>query len=507
MPSTGTPSSNTACGARAVSSSVTEAWVPEGTTPRGLNARTKSASTSWGCSSQYTPVSRSLLAMSWVTWEPKSRMRILSTVAFPSLERPSGAEAPLAGAPGACPSINMVVRRLLGDLHVVHVGLAHAGGSDLDELRLRAHLLDGAAAGVAHAGAKAAHQLLDDRGGRPLVGNAALDAFGDELVGVHLRVLEIAVARALLHRGDGPHAAIGLVGAALVELDVSGRLLAAGEQAPQHHAAGARGDGLGDVARIADSAIGDAGDLGTLQGIGDVLDRGDLRHAHAGHDARGADGAGADADLHAVGPVIDQRERGRLRGDVAADHLHLREGSLHPLHAIEHGLRVPVGGIDHDGVGTRLDQRRDAFLGAFPDADRGAHAQAPLLGLARARVLGGFEDVLHGHEAAQLPIAVDDEHALEAVAVHKRAGLLEARSLLHRDQPVARRHDVLDRLVEVVLEAQGPVGDDADHALAVEHGQTRDAVLAGQFQHLAHRHRGRHGNRLLRHAALEALNR
>src|SRR5258706_7273026 len=151
MPSTGTPSSNTACGARAVSSSVTEAWLPERITPRGLKARTNSASTSYGCSSEYTPVSRSLRAMSCVTWEPKSRMRILSRVGFREFERPSGAEAPLVGAAGACPSINMIVRRLLGDLHIVDVGLAHAGGSDLHELGLGVHLLDGAAPGVAHA--------------------------------------------------------------------------------------------------------------------------------------------------------------------------------------------------------------------------------------------------------------------------------------------------------------------------------------------------------------------
>ena len=35
---------------------------------------------------------------------------------------------------------------------------------------------------------------------------------------------------------------------------------------------------------------------------GGVIDGGDLGHADAGHHAGGADGARADADLHAVGP-------------------------------------------------------------------------------------------------------------------------------------------------------------------------------------------------------------
>src|SRR3954470_11518381 len=119
MPSTGTPSSNTTWGARAVSSSVTEAWLPGRMTPRGVNERTNASSTSCGCSSQYTPLSLARRAMSCVTCEPKSRMRMRS--------------------------VDVVIRRFLRDLDVVHVGLAHAGGGDLDEIGLGAHVLDGPA--------------------------------------------------------------------------------------------------------------------------------------------------------------------------------------------------------------------------------------------------------------------------------------------------------------------------------------------------------------------------
>src|SRR5690348_14658770 len=310
MPSTGTPSSNTTWGARSVLSSVAEAWLPERITPRGLKARTNGGSTSQGCSSQDPPVSRTRRAMSCVTWEPKSRMRILS--------------------------VDVVIRRFLRDLHVVDVGFAHARGGDLDEIRLRAHLVDGAAPGVAHARADSAHELQDDRGDGTLVRDAALDALGNQLVRVVLGVLEVAVARALLHRAQRSHAAIRLVRTALEELDLAGRLLAAGEEAAQHHARGAGGDRLRDVARVADAAVGDARHVGGGERLGHVLDRGDLRHAHARDDARRADRAGTDADLDAVGAVVDQRLRGVARRDVAADHLHLREALLHPLHAVEH---------------------------------------------------------------------------------------------------------------------------------------------------------------------------
>ena len=156
------------------------------------------------------------------------------------------------------------------------------------------HLLDGGAAAVAHAGAQAAGHLVDDGDHRALVGHAALDAFGHQLVGVRVaggRFLEVAVGAALLHGADRAHAAVALVAAALVQHDLARRLFGAGEHAAHHHGAGAGRDGLGDVARVADAAVGDQRHAAALQRRGHVVDRHDLRHAHAGHDARGADRA------------------------------------------------------------------------------------------------------------------------------------------------------------------------------------------------------------------------
>src|SRR6266850_5428846 len=108
--------------------------------------------------------------MSWVYWAPKSRIRILS-----------------------CTSFRPVVGSFLHDLHVVNVGFAHPRGGDLDELRPGAQLIHRRAAGVAHAGANAVEKLLDHRDRASLVRDATLDAFGHQLVDVHLRILEIAV--------------------------------------------------------------------------------------------------------------------------------------------------------------------------------------------------------------------------------------------------------------------------------------------------------------------------
>src|SRR6185295_189270 len=59
----------------------------------GANDLMKSSETSFGWISQYTAASRTRRAMSWVTWEPKSRMRTLSCCMVISGSLQSGALA------------------------------------------------------------------------------------------------------------------------------------------------------------------------------------------------------------------------------------------------------------------------------------------------------------------------------------------------------------------------------------------------------------------------------
>src|SRR5882672_3568542 len=280
MPSTGTPSWNTACGARPVDSSYADMWLPERITPVAPNARTEASLTSHGWISQYTRASRTRRAMSWVYWAPKSRMRIFWCL------------------------LDSVIWRLLHDLHIMHVRLADARGGDLHELAACAQLLDRGVAGIAHACPQAADELLDHPDRAALVGDPPFDPFGDQLVHVHIRILEIPVRRAFLHRAERAPAAVGLVRAALVELDLARRLVGAGEERAEHHGVRAGGERFRDIARIADAAIGDERHARARQRFGDVLDSGDLRHADAGDDARGADRPRPDADLDAVGAVI-----------------------------------------------------------------------------------------------------------------------------------------------------------------------------------------------------------
>ena len=194
---------------------------------------------------------------------------------------------------------------------------------------------------------------------------------------------------------------------------------------------------LRDVARVANAAIGDHRNVLRGHAVERILDRGDLRHADAGDDARRADRAGPDADLHAVGAVIGERLRAVGGRDVAADHLHLRIALLDPSHAIEHTLRMTVRRVDDDDVDAGRDERLDALVGVAAGADGGADAQAPELVLAGERVLGRLQDVLDGDEPAQFVRRVDDEHALETVAVHQRLRVLEIGAFGNGDELVA----------------------------------------------------------------------
>src|SRR3989344_872733 len=263
---------------------------------------------------------------------------------------------------GGCPLISAVVRRFLGDLHIVHVAFADTGGGDLDELGLVVHLFDRGATAVAHGGAHAARHLVDDADHGALVGHTAFDAFGHELVSVGVagaRLLEVAVGTALLHGANGAHAAVALVAAALEQDDFAGRFFGACKHATPHHRAGAA------------------------------------------------------PALAGIPPRLDQRQGRRAGGDVAADHVDLRVVLLDPAHAVDHALAVAVGRVHHDSVHTGFDQGFDAFFGALAHTYRCAYAQAACGIAGRIGEAGLFGDVLHRDQALELKGVVHDQDAFE----------------------------------------------------------------------------------------------
>src|SRR5690606_33366035 len=218
-----------------------------------------------------------------------------------------------------------------------------------------------------------------------------------------------------------------------------------------------------------------------------------------------ADGARADADLDRIGAGLDQRTRGGGRGDVAADDLYVGIVLLDPGDALDHAGRMAVGGVDHDHVHTGGGELFDALVGAFTHADGGADAQLALGVLAGQGMLGVLDDVLDRGQAAQLELVVHDQHAFQAMAVHQRLGFFQGGALFQGDQAFLRRHDFAQGHVQAVLETQVAVGDDAHQLAALDDRKAGDAVLALQFDGVAHLHRGRDGDRIDDDAEFVAL--
>ena len=344
---------------------------------------------------------------------------------------------------------------------------------------------------------------MHDVAERAAIRDAAFNAFGHELVGV-AGILEIAVFRAHFHRAQAAHAAIALVAAALEEFGFARGFLGAGEQAADHYRRRAGDDGLADVARVADAAVGDQRNT-ILQRFGDHRHRGDLRHAHTRDDARGADRTRTDPDLHRVRTRVFQRQRGVAGDDVAADHLQQRKGFFRPAHAVDHALRMAVRGVDDNHVNARGHQGFDALFGVAAHTHRGTHQQTFAVVVRGVGVVTLLLDVLHRDQAAQLKGIVDHQYLFDPVLVQQRQHFFIAGVFAHGNQAILLGHDVMDRIVELGLEAHVAAGDDADQATAVDDRHAGDVARPRQLEHFADGGVGADGERFLDDPGFELL--
>ena len=382
--------------------------------------------------------------------------------------------------------LSRIVGSFAGDGDVVRMALGAAGIGDADELGLL-QVLDGAAARVAHAGLQAANHLVEHFAEGAFVGHAAHNAFGHKLLGVGLLVLEVAVLRAALHGLERAHAAVGLELAAFEDDGLAGSLVGAGHQAAHHDGAGACGEGLDDVAAVADAAVGDDGHVVAvlLQGAAHLAHSRELRHADTGDDAGGADASGSDAHLDGVGAGLGQHQGGLAGGDVAHHHVDVLILGFHLLEGFHHADAVAVGGVDDDGVGAGLHQGVDTVHHVGRDAHTGGHAQTAVAVLAGVGTLLGLHDVAVGDEAHELALLVHHGQLLDLVLLQDVGSLGKGGAHMGGDE--LGDHDLAQRALHVALEAQVAVGHHADeHAVLVHDGDAADAVLLHQVQGVLH---------------------
>src|SRR5208337_1158911 len=219
--------------------------------------------------------------------------------------------------------------------------------------------------------------------------------------------------------------AVGLEGAALIENGFARSFFGTGEEAADHDAGSAGSDGLGDVPGIFNAAIGDDGDAGVFGGSGGFHDGGELGNASAGDDARGADGAGADADLKAVNAERDEFPGAFVSGDVAGDNLHFRQAVANGLDGFDDAFGVAVSGINGEDIGFAFGHFDGALEKIAGGANGGADVEAAVIVFGGAGIFEFFLDVFYGDETLEIEILVNDEELFDAVLLKDLFGFFE----------------------------------------------------------------------------------
>ena len=138
-------------------------------------------------------------------------------------------------------------------------------------------------------------------------------------------------------------------------------------------------------------------------------------------------------------------------------------GSLcfHGANCIHHARGVAVRGIDRQHVRFFARHFLRALQKIAGGADRRAHAQASLLVFGGVGEFEFFLDVFYGDQAFEVVILIHHEQFFDAVALQDSFGFFERGAHGHGDE-IFLGHDVADGLIEVALESQVAIRQDAD---------------------------------------------
>ena len=199
-----------------------------------------------------------------------------------------------------------------------------------------------------------------------------------------------------------------------------------------------------------------------------------MRNTNTSHHPRGANGTGTDTNLDRINTARHQCGSTRARGDIAGNQLHIGERVAHPSGRLQHTVAVPVGGIDHENVNTRLNERAGAIEIVTACPNRGGHPQAPVPVLVGIGELPTLVNILDGNETLEQKVFIDDGQFLDAMSTQDLLGLIE-RCANRRGNEIVGRHHVAQRTVEIALKLQITVGKNThQHAIPVDNRHTGD---------------------------------
>ena len=238
--------------------------------------------------------------------------------------------------------------------------------------------------------------------------------------------------------------------------------------------------------------------------FGTVRHGSDLGHADASHHAGGADGTGANANLHAVNAGGDEVVGGAGGGHIAGKKLDVGVTVADGLHLLEHADRVAVGGVDGDHVHLGVHQRIDTVEHVAGHTHRRAAQQATVGILGGIGILGGLFNILDGDQTAQHAIVIHNGQLFNAVLGQDHLGLLQGGAHGGGDQVLAG-HELMDGAVIIRDKAQVAVGQDTHQLATFADRHAGDLVAAHEVFRILNQVIGRKEEGIGDHAMLGAL--
>ena len=116
---------------------------------------------------------------------------------------------------------------------------------------------------------------------------------------------------------------------------------------------------LHNVPGFGNATVGDNGNVFFLGHARAGVKRGELGNAHAGNNARGADGTGALANFDGIGAAVGEKFHAGGAGHVAGEQGQVRERVPQHPHRVPDAFGVSVGGRDRHDVHAAFHQGVD----------------------------------------------------------------------------------------------------------------------------------------------------
>ena len=373
-------------------------------------------------------------------------------------------------------------------------------GADADKRRLFSQLCNGSASSIPHACLESADELKNVGGKRTPVRHPSHDSFGNKLIVRFLLGLVIAVLAAFFHGFQRSHTAVHLIASTLEKNRFSWTFLGSGKKTADHHHMSAGADGFGYITGKLDAAVCNQRNTFAVADILAVHDRRHLRNAGAGHDARGTDGTGSDADLHPINSGYNEIIGAFFSGHISSNQLDMAEGLLQRYDRVHDIFGMTMRGIDQNDICTGLQEHFSAFQHVRSDTDGRPHAKPAFAVLAGIGIFPDFFDVFDGDHAGKFAVFIHDQQFFNPVFVKQFFGFIQIDAFGNRHQ-IFIGHHFGDASVQIRLKAKIPVGDNSDQTITVGYRNSGNMVFFHEIENVLNILIGPDGDRIDNHAA------